>query len=316
VRRRRRAEGDPARAECDGRVQVGLRRGRRGPAVCERARIEDVRGGAHRDDERGGGRVEGVHGGGEAERVDEARGGEREYLDRVALKARRVVGRSVEGGEKYGRHRDEIWRQHRWLRTKRICGYSAYMTAATSPSSPKSTFEVRICVDISNQVNAQRSARLIQTFFKMPKYIIQTSTDLQCANRSLCVRANVTQAAVVVQLEYLESIGGRKRDEEIAAYGMWTRVGGTRLRIFERCEQERNKEFSHSLVPFKSLPLTAMNHALRVAPHNAMRFGRRIAAGFRLRQRADAECLAESHGQQRRGLVQRRGEVGAELVQV
>ena len=42
----------------------------------------------------------------------------------------------------------------------------------------------------------------------MPKYI-QTSTDLQCANRPLCVRANVTQATVVVQLEYLESVGVR-----------------------------------------------------------------------------------------------------------
>ena len=59
----------------------------------------------------------------------------------------------------------------------------------------------------------------------MPRYI-QTSTDLQCANRSLCVRANVTQAAVVVQLEYLESIDGRQRDEEIAARGMKTGARG------------------------------------------------------------------------------------------
>ena len=67
----------------------------------------------------------------------------------------------------------------------------------------------------------------------------------------------------------------------------------------------------------QNAPLAALDHALRVAPHNAMRLGRRVSAGFRLmRQRADAERLAESHGQQRRGLVERRGQVGAELVQV
>lgn len=71
------------------------------------------------------------------------------------------------------------------------------------------------------KINAQRS----KNTFKMPQYI-QISTDLKCANRPLCVRANVAQAAVVVQLKYLESVGGRQCDEEKTACGVWTRTRG------------------------------------------------------------------------------------------